>query len=298
MPFVRSRRSSGADLRRAGAVLALLPSVVVACVGLGGLTGGADADAGIEGGGATEDVTAPLPDGTPPAADGSLTTDGGRCPPNMLLVGTVCVDTHETRNVEYKEFLDSMEGALGAQPAYCSANTTHLPYAAWPYNPGAEQEPVPNVSWCSAYAYCKWAGKRLCGRIGLGDPVPTASVANASFDEWFATCSDDGKRVYPYGPTFLTTACNTASNDAGKSLPVGAKTTCRTPGGIFDMAGNASEWENACEAYSTDGGGAGDVCYARGGDWKSDGPGSRCSPVQRLFRSNHAGIRCCATPGP
>lgn len=230
-------------------------------------------------------------------AGSDAATDGG-CPgtagPKPVAIASFCVDSTEVTNAEYKQFVASAFGTTGL--AECAWNTTYLPKSNWPPAPGADDYPVAYVNWCDAYAFCKWAGKRLCGRVG-GGPNVSSSVANAALDQWYAACSHeaDGQHAYPYGNTFSPTACNGPERDAGATLPVGFLTTCT--GGypsIVDMVGNVYEWEDACNAAT----GATDNCVQRSGSF-TDPPGSTqtCAysrTALRNFADNDIGFRCCS----
>jgi formylglycine-generating enzyme required for sulfatase activity len=234
------------------------------------------------------------------AADASpdvTKTDGG-CPgtagPTMVPISGFCIDSTEVTYAQYKQFIAASFGSTGL--AECAWNTTYVPTQKWPPAPGTDDYPVAYTNWCDAYAFCKWAGKRLCGRVGGGPNVVT-SVANVSLDQWYAACSHeaDGQHAYPYGNTFSPTACNGPERDAGATLPVGFLSTCT--GGystMVDMVGNVYEWEDACGAAT----GASDSCVQRSGSFY-DPPGSTqtCAysrTALRNFADNDIGFRCCS----
>jgi formylglycine-generating enzyme required for sulfatase activity len=63
--------------------------------------------------------------------------------------------------------------------------------------------------------------------------------------------------------------------------------------GVYDMSGNTSEWEDACEATN----GATDVCHLRGGNAASTIAQLACAADERAERQQigpFTGIRCCA----
>jgi len=93
--------------------------------------------------------------------------------------------------------------------------------------------PAFNVDWYDAQAYAKWAGKRL-----------------PSEQEWEKSGRGEQGYLYPWGNTFAMKANNSAvpegTDRAGMPLhffqPVDQMPDDRSPYGVYDMAGNVSEW--------------------------------------------------------
>jgi formylglycine-generating enzyme required for sulfatase activity len=209
-----------------------------------------------------------------------------------------CIDATEVTVEDYVEFLDAGESTEG-QPSECEWNTSYLPQAEWPPPPGFEKYPVTFADWCDAHAYCAWAGKRLCGRIG-GGSNDFDDFEDPSHSQWFNACSGQGVRVYPYGNEYDPEACKNAQTDYGGVVPVGSKATCEGAyQGLFDLSGNADEWEDSCR--ETDG--KKDLCRLRGngGFGYAEVPGFELGAAE--FRCAYggksgdpqtsAGIRCC-----
>src|SRR5262249_7700074 len=143
-----------------------------------------------------------------------------------------------------------------------------------------------------AYAFCAWAGKRLCGRVDTR-ALAIAELSSA-FDAWYVACSAEGTRVYPYGDTFDPTACNGLDRDAGGRVMVGTLPRCvgGYPG-LFDMAGNVAEWIDACDDAG--------LCAARGGGFAPESGEERfmrCShpgyPINAAATYSSIGFRCCS----
>jgi formylglycine-generating enzyme required for sulfatase activity len=163
-------------------------------------------------------------------------------------------------------------GKCDAATASKECNLGHADRAAYPMN---------CVNFDGAQQYCTWVGGRLCTE-----------------DEWQAACKGTDERAFPYGAEFDAAACNVNPGSAAvaggtfDSAPVGAKTTCQggLPG-LFDMAGNVSEWLNDCK---------GSYCKFRGAAYLTNDPvehfsgcGGVCSGNQKTLMSNTVGIRCC-----
>jgi formylglycine-generating enzyme required for sulfatase activity len=217
-----------------------------------------------------------------------------------------CIDSTEVTEAQYDEFVKA-KVPTDAQAPFCLANTTFFPdltqnnCGARPYNPTADPTmPVACVDWCDAYAYCKWAGKRLCGRLGaeagaITDQLQQANSAGG--DQWFNACSMGNARPYPYG-AFDASACNGKPVDASADVaPVGSFPACVGGyAGIFDMSGNVAEWEDDCLDASADGAVA---CATRGGSVTENEGQLGCNQIQNLdwkTANYNYGIRCCADP--
>ncbi len=241
--------------------------------GAGGLDGGAPGD------GATSE-------GVP---------DSGECPggkgPMMVRVGTFCIDSTEVTKLQYSAFVT--DDAAPSRPLACSWKTpSKAPGSGYPPANAELETPVNFVDWCDAYAFCAWAGKRLCGRIGGGTNA-MASFDDPTRSQWFAACTNSGATRFPYGNTYDPQACY-GREVTPDGLPRPARKSCQggVPG-LFDMSGNVDEWEDSCERDN----GRGDLCMRRGGGNDESGDFMACDvdkTDRREARNVQKGFRCCS----
>lgn len=199
--------------------------------------------------------------------------------PDMVRVpvaggGSYCVDSTEVTNVQYADFL-ATSPAPPTLPE-CAFKSNLTPGSTWP-DPDLN-EPVNFVDWCDAYAYCAWAGKRLCGAVG-GGPVPTSAVATSA-GQWYGACSAGGSLEYAYGDQVVNGICATTV------VNVKASPCCQGPySDLYDMIGFMREWVDSCTGTS----GGSDNCFTMGRP--------KCTSNQAANRSQRnaeIGFRCCA----
>jgi formylglycine-generating enzyme required for sulfatase activity len=266
----------------------------------------ADADASSDGGADGPFDTVSLGDGGGDTTEGdSGAGDGGAPLPCTATRGatqirvsqgatTFCIDATEVTRAQYDAFLTAGSN-VAAQPAACARNTSFVPVASWPYNASTANMPVVGVDWCDARAYCAWAGKRLCGRIG-GGVLTVAELADPTKSEWYNACSRGGLLAYPYGNAFDASACSGA-----QIAVVGSFVGCNGGyAGIFDMSGNAHEWIDAC--ITTGGDAAADPCAMSGSGYIHPAAEMRCDFFVSIPRGatsgssvgpGEGGFRCC-----
>ncbi len=139
-----------------------------------------------------------------------------------------------------------------------------------------DAHPVVGVPWMDAVAYCSWVGARLPTEV-----------------EWQQAAGYflDG-RIYPWGNDWQDGHANSASAEDGFicTAPVGSFPAGASPFGVLDLVGNAAEWVQG-EA------GPG-LRIARGGSWRSPGPGdmelSRRTLLEAKDAGQWVGFRCAA----
>lgn len=201
-----------------------------------------------------------------------------------------CIDSTEVTQSRYQAFLSAGPDP-GMQIAACTGNSSFMPTCNFTPVP-TPSKPVVCVDWCDAYAFCALVGKRLCGKIG-GGASSVGSAGDEGQSQWYRACSEAGTLLYPYGNLYQGEWCN--GLDSPLTGPVDTALLAQCVGGypgIFDMSGNAREWEDACD---------GSGCLQRGGGWLDSDASSphslRCDSdgvESRMEASSEVGFRCCA----
>lgn len=217
----------------------------------------------------------------------------GTCPDvAMIPFDGFKIDALETTNADYQEFLEAKVPTAIQGPS-CGWNADYTPPEAWPYPAEMSQHPVVFVDWCDARAYCAWAGKRLCGKIGgeaTGFDWPSTIAPN---NMWYRACSGGIGNDYAYGEIFKPQWCNTAETPFDAPVAVGSLPMCEgSADGLFDMTGNVFEWVDSCASEAD-----GAECQRRGGSYFSSGINMQCnlqSSRERTLPEAYVGIRCCA----
>lgn len=196
-----------------------------------------------------------------------------------------CMDARETTRAEYDAFVAAAKkGETGSQPKECAWNSELTPLLWDPsqddtppegywcepehWNGVSPDAPVGCVDFCDALAYCEWAGKRLCGRIGgskwgrvydTGFAAPqdwskfVGTVVPSLESEFINACTQGGATKYPYGNQYQPGICiDDAWVDAGKTSIVTDFESRPCHGtvppftGMYDVSGSVGEWQNFC----------------------------------------------------
>jgi formylglycine-generating enzyme required for sulfatase activity len=140
---------------------------------------------------------------------------GDEGPAHEVEVKSFFLDVNEVTNQSYAKFVEATR-----RPAPKN----------WKYNgsymPGEATVPVTYVTWEDATAYAKWADKRL----------PTEA-------EWEYAARGGAKSfLYPWGNDWLAGAANVDRKGQAKPAPVRSFEQDVSAFGVFDLAGNVSEW--------------------------------------------------------
>lgn len=168
--------------------------------------------------------------------DAELLTYHAERPLHKVRLNAFYIDKHEVTTAQYRRFLEAEENSPGTwdhedQPT----DRGHGPRYVTDDLAGADQ-PAVGINWYDAYAYCRWAGKRL----------PTEA-------EWeYAARGSSDVRKYPWGDEAPNAdgiwwanyrpESGPQADGFRSSSPVGSYPDGVSPFGVMDMSGNAEEW--------------------------------------------------------
>lgn len=184
-------------------------------------------------------------------------------------------------------WLDTTEVTVDRYAAFAAATRQPIPPPP-PFRQGGD-EPVVNVTWGEADAYCRWVGKRL----------PTEA-------EWEVAARGGGIGRFPSGDAITHDTANYQGTGGADhwsyTAPVGSFPA--TAGGLHDMAGNVWEWvwdwlapapQGAEPEIDPRGPDSGKFKVVKGGAWNSGVVSLRVSNRGRFpadARNAAVGFRC------
>lgn len=214
-------------------------------------------------------------------------------PIHTVYLNDYFLDIYEVTNAQYAMCVDA---GVCEQPKETSS--------MWP-DPQANHygmiqysnHPVTYVNWFDANTYCEWRGARL----------PTEA-------EWEKAARGTDGRIYPWGEGIDCEHSNVRADGSGglstcvgDTTPVGSYSLDVSPYGIYDMAGNVSEWVRDWYEFSyyqnspvenPIGPEVGTYRSMRGGSWfmGNSSSASRIGSYAPINLSSLAGFRCAKSP--
>ena len=138
-------------------------------------------------------------------------------PQRVIYLDAYYIDKYEVTNADYRRFTKMLKRRPPSIPVFEDDENLLK----------GDDQPVVGVTWLDARAYCIWAGNRL----------PTEA-------EWEKAARGENGSQWPWGETFSEKVANGRGDSDGYkySAPVGSFERGRSPYGLYDMAGNVSEW--------------------------------------------------------
>lgn len=202
----------------------------------------------------------------------------GSAGPCGVKVGDFCIDATEVTVADYRAFSKAANGTTIDVGAPCA------PVLVTPLGVRSDETlPMTNVDFCESRAFCKWAGKRLCGHTSGRSLLPNETRTQVSI--WYNACTGgtaDAIHLLSDGGCQLEA---TAPRAAGSGCQGGVP-------GAFDMVGNVWEWVD--QPNEQDGAKATAVFAGGGYEHPSTTNCNDLSGANIDFRGNDVGFRCCS----
>ncbi len=156
-------------------------------------------------------------------------------PQHNVTVSPFQIDAYEVSYTQFLTFMNILgpgshrNGCLG-QPCMqtlADSETSNITFDSQNYtiNPAIADLPMTNVTWYGAQAFCQAIGRRL----------PTEA-------EWERAARGDLGYVYPWGNTWSPENSATRRSTSQEKNSVTSFPTGASPYGVYNMAGNVSEW--------------------------------------------------------
>jgi formylglycine-generating enzyme required for sulfatase activity len=166
------------------------------------------------------------------AADDDAFGRTAETPPHRVELDAYWIDRHEVTNAQYAQFLNRhAKGNRAKIYSYCDLGNP-VCRIAWDaasgecvVTPGFTEHPVCAVTWSGADAYARAVKRRL----------PTEA-------EWERAARGPQGWRYPWGNEWAPRRTNTRESGPGQPVPVGSIAGDRSAEGVWDLAGNVSEW--------------------------------------------------------
>jgi formylglycine-generating enzyme required for sulfatase activity len=159
-------------------------------------------------------------------------------PRHTVYLDTFWIDLTEVTNEKFATFVKATGYVTdlekkGGVYTY-NSGWVFVPNASWrtPFGASSSRgtkrdQPVTQVSWNDAVAYCSWAGKRM----------PTEA-------EWEKAARGTDGRIYPWGNSSPNPSLASYGNNFDEPSSVGSYPNGASPFGLLDMGGNVYEWVN------------------------------------------------------
>jgi serine/threonine protein kinase len=164
------------------------------------------------------------------------------------------IDRTEVTNADFARFVQATGYRTTAEKQGYGWDITRCRKCSWKM-PRANRlatdhpnDPVVQVSWSDARAYCEWADSRL----------PTE-------DEWEYSARGRDRRTFPWGDDWDAGRIRDVRVKGLGLEPVGSHPTGATPEGIQDLAGSVWEWTSTTV-------GSGENRIFKGGSWSESIP--------------------------